>query len=291
MNTLPDPVSFASALAKFSDHLKDQKRSSATVIAYANDLKQLQAYLEEHRITQATTVQTPHLQEYVAYLSNHNYTAKSVSRKLNSIKSFFKFLTIQGLTSVDPAKPLGHPKYATLPPRILSTDEYKKLRDASRLDIRMSAIVELLLQTGVRISELANIHLEDASKNELTIRTAENNPARTIPLNRSAATAVQNYLTIRPQVKDLHLFVTKTGRPLLVRNIRTAIDRYFRHAGIKNVKVNDLRHTFVAHQLQAGVDPELLAKTVGHKRLSSTSKYLDFVKTTVSTLSSRLVEL
>ncbi len=291
MNNLPDPVSFATAISSFSDYLKTQKRSTATVIAYANDLQQLRKYLEEHRITQATTVQTPHLQEFVAYLSNHGYTAKSVSRKLNSIKSFFKFLTSQGVITSDPAKPLDHPKYDTAAPRILSVDEYRKLRDASRLDIRMSAIVELLLQTGVRISELANIHLEDVVKNELTIRAAENNPARTVPLNKSAAAAVQNYLSVRPPVKDPHLFVTKTGRPLLVRNIRTAIDRYFTHAGIKNVKVNDLRHTFMAHQLQAGVDPEYLAKTVGHKRLSSTSKYFDFIKSSVSTLSSRLIEL
>lgn len=291
MNNLPDPISFESAQSKFIDDLKTQKRSSATVIAYTNDLKQLKNYLAEHKITQATTVQTPHLQEYVAHLSNNSYTAKSVSRKLNSIKSFFKFLRSQQLIPTDPARPLSHPKYESSPPRILTTDEYRRLRDACRLDIRMCAIVELLLQTGMRISELANIHLEDVSKNELTIRAEENNPARAIPLNKAAAAAVQNYLNTRPAVKDPHLFVTKTGRPLLVRNIRTAIDRYFRRADIKNVKVNDLRHTFVAHQLKAGVDPEVLAKTVGHKRLSSTNKYLDFVKTTVDTLSSRLIEL
>ncbi len=291
MNNTLEPVSLEIAISSFTDYLRTQKRSSATVIAYANDLAQLKKYLEEHRITQATTVQTPHLQEYVTHLSTNGYTAKSVSRKLNSIKSFFKFLVGQKTVAADPAQPLGHPKYDTAPPRILSTDEYKRLRDASRLDIRMCAIVELLLQTGIRISELANIHLEDVAKNETVIRPAENNPARTIPLNKSATTAVQNYLAIRPQVKDPHLFVTKTGRPLLVRNIRTAIDRYFTHAEIKNVKVNDLRHTFMAHQLQAGVDPEYLAKTVGHKRLSSTSKYFDFIKSSVSTLSSRLVEL
>ncbi len=291
MNANIEPVSMARAISDFVEHLRTQKRSSATVIAYANDLKQLQKYLEEHRITQATTVQTPHLQEFVAHLSTNGYTAKSVSRKLNSIKSFFKFLVAQGVIPADPAKPLGHPKYDTAPPRILSTDEYKRLRDACRLDIRMCAIIELLLQTGLRISELANLHLEDVSKNELQVKAIENNAARTIPLNKAASASVQNYMAVRPQVKDPHLFVTKTGRPLLVRNIRTAIDRYFDHAGIKNVKVNDLRHTFVAHQLQAGVDPEYLAKTVGHKRLSSTSKYLDLVKSSVSTLSSRLVEL
>lgn len=291
MDNLIEPISFPKAIDTFVGHLKNQKRSTATVIAYANDLKQLQKYLEEHRITQATTVQTPHLQEFVAHLSNNNYTAKSVSRKLNSIKTFFKHLLAQEKITTDPARPLGHPKYDTAPPRILSIDEYKRLRDACRLDIRMCAIIELLLQTGLRISELANLHLEDINKNELSVRAAENNPARLVPLNKAAAASVQNYLAIRPQVKDPHLFVTKTGRPLLVRNIRTAIDRYFDQAGVKSAKVNDLRHTFMAHQLQAGVDPEYLSKTVGHKRLSSTSKYFDFIKASVSTLSSRLVEL
>src|SRR5262249_47462826 len=159
------------------------------------------------------------------------------------------------------------------PPRILTASEYKALREACRLDIRMSAIIELLLQAGIRISELANLRLDDVRKNELVVRPVENNSERTIPLSKSCVTAIQNYLAIRPKVKDDHLFVTKSGRALLVRNIRTSIDRNFKAAGVKNAKVNDLRHTFVAHQLAGGVDPEYLSKAVGHKRLTSTAKY------------------
>ena len=279
MSELPNPISFASALEKFVDHLKSQKRSSATTIAYQGDLRQLHLYLESHRITQATTVQTVHLEEYVADLGTKGYTPKSISRKINSFKTFFKFLHEQGLHNFNPALPLTHPKYDTPAPRILTPEEYRKLRDASRLDIRISAIVELLLQTGVRIGELANLHVEDVKKNELVIRSFENNPARTIPLNKTAASALQNYLNIRPQVTDLHLFVTKTGHPLLIRNIRTAIDRYFTKAGIKEAKVNDLRHTFIAHQLGAGVDLELINHIVGHRRKSSTEKYLEYIGT------------
>lgn len=278
MSDLPNPVSFASALEKFVGHLKDQKRSSATTIAYQGDLHQLHIYLESRRITQATSVQTVHLEEYVTYLGSKNYTPKSISRKINSLKTFFKFLHENSLHTHNPASPLTHPKYDTPAPHILAPDEYRKLRDASRLDIRISAIVELLLQTGVRIGELANLHLEDVKKNELAIRSFENNPARTIPLNKTAASALQNYLNIRPQVEDTHLFVTKTGHPLLIRNIRTAIDRYFTKAGVKDAKVNDLRHTFIAHQLAAGVDLELINHIVGHRRKSSTEKYLEYVK-------------
>jgi site-specific recombinase XerD len=290
MNNLPNPISFETAQEKFINYLRSQKRSSATVTAYNGDLHQLKTYLNEHRITQATTVTTEHLQDFLDNLVTKNYTPKSISRKINSLKTFFKFLQAENLTPSNPATPLIHPKYETAPPKVLTTEEYKRLRDACRLDIRMCAIIELLLQTGIRISELANLHLEDVKKNELVVRTQENNPQRVIPLNKSAAASINNYLAIRPKVEDGHLFITKTGRPLLVRNIRTAIDRYFRQAGIAGGKVNDLRHTFISHQLQAGVEPTFLAKIVGHKRLSSTEKYLDFIKTSDQT-SSKLVEL
>lgn len=291
MENLPNPVSFADAQEKFLSHLKSQKRSSATVIAYGSDLNQLGSFLQSHKITQATTVATPHLTDFINHLTSQNYTPKSVSRKINSIKTFFKFLHTQNMILVNPSTPLTHPKYDTKPPRILSQAEYKNLRDVSRLDIRVSAIIELLLQTGMRISELANLHLEDIKKNELFLGALENNPSRTIPLNKSAAAAVQNYLAIRPQVSDTHLFVTKTGRPLLIRNIRTSIDHYFKRAGIKDAKVNDLRHTFIAHQLSHGVHPEIIHKHVGHRRLSSTQKYLEFVKITETLVVTRLLEL
>ncbi len=290
MNDLPTPISFDTALEKFSEFLKSQKRSSATVTAYNGDLVQLKNHFVDRRITQVTTLTPQHLADYLAFLSGNNYTAKSVSRKINSLKTFFKFLNQNSLTPTNPAADLAHPKYVTSAPRILLPLEYKSLRDAVRLDIRMSAIVELLLQTGMRISELANLHTEDIKKNEVYIRPLENNPGRAIPINHSVSTAVGNYLAVRPAVADTHLFITKTGHPLLIRNIRTAIDRFFRIAGVKTAKVNDLRHTFMAHQLSCGCDPLYLSQIVGHKRLSSTTKYLDFVKPQ-SPLSSRLTEL
>lgn len=290
MSELPNPVSLDAARQKFIDFLRAQKRSSATVTAYAGDLEQLQAFLNAHRITQATTIQTQHLQDFLDDLGLKGFTPKTISRKINSLKTFFKFLHQSSLTPQNPATPLVHPKYESALPRVLSQEEYLKLRGACRLDIRMCAIIEILLQTGIRISELASLHIEDVKKNELVIQVQENNAQRIVPLNKSASGAIQNYLAIRPHVTDNHLFITKTGRPLLVRNIRTAIDRYFRIAGIKGAKVNDLRHTFIAQQLQAGLEPQFLAKIVGHKRLSSTEKYFDLVKSTSPT-STKLVEL
>jgi site-specific recombinase XerD len=291
-NTPISPISLDTAIDKFVSELKSQKRSSATVTAYVGDLTQLKNYLNDHRLTQATTIQTSNLQDYLDHLLSNGYTAKSASRKLNSTKSFFKFLLSQGLLEKDPSVTVAHPKYDTSAPRILSSTEYKNLREVCRLDIRTSAIVELLLQTGIRISELANIRLEDIQKTEIYIRPIENNPARTIPLSKSAQIAIQNYLTQRPKdTTSTNLFITKTGRPLLVRNIRTIIDRYFRDANIKAAKVNDLRHTFAAFQLQSGISVSYLSEVLGHRRLTSTQKYLEYIKSPDTTTLTKLQEL
>ena len=105
----------------------------------------------------------------------------------------------------------------------------------------------------------------------------EDTNERTIPLNKPAAEGVKNYLEIRSKTPSHALFVTKTGRALLIRNIRTSIDRYFKIAGIKGAKVNDLRHTWVAHQLESGTSLLVVSKLAGHKRLSTTERYLQFI--------------
>jgi len=125
---------------------------------------------------------------------------------------------------------------------------------------------------------LADLRITDVKNDNILIRPHEKHIERLVPLNKSAKEALTRYLQARPKVQDDHVFVTKSGKPFLVRNIRTAIERYFRIAGIENAKVNDLRHTFVAHHLKHGVSLVLLSKILGHKRLSTTERYLNFVQ-------------
>jgi len=268
---------------KFIAHLKKQSRSSATVLAYGKDIEQLSDFLAELDKNRVHEISTKDLQAFMAKLSKEGYTPKSISRKTNSTKTFFRFLKINDLITDDPATLLEHPRFEMKPPRILTKTEYRALRDAARSDIRMSAIIELLLQTGIRIGELSRLKISDlkiinTKTNELHIPAGESYPERTVPLNKAAETAVQRYLEVRPNTKEETLFVTKTGRSLLVRNIRTAIDRYFKLAGIKDAKVNDLRHTFVAHHLMAGTSLVLVSKLAGHKRLATTEKYLNLIQ-------------
>lgn len=274
------PKTLRDAHQQFTANLQEQGKAHATVIAYSKDIEQLVNALEERSIVLAEQVVAEQIDDFKEVLKKQRYTSKSISRKINSIKAFFRFLILQGDLSDSPADIISHPKFDQSPPRILSKLEYRALRDACRGDIRMSAIVELLLQTGMRISELADLQVAevDLERNTIYIHPQNSREARRIPVNAAAKSALEDYLKIRPRAREKTLFLTKTCRPFLVRNIRTAIDRYFRLAGIKDAKVNDLRHTFIVEQLKAGTPLVYISQLVGHKRITTTEKYLKLIE-------------
>jgi site-specific recombinase XerD len=278
----------------FLEELKKKKKASSTLLAYGKDVEQFIEWLEQHQIADATQISKEQVEEYSKDLQHKRYTDKSVVRKINSLKAFFSFLVESGALVVNPVDRIERPKFENAAPRILTKLEYRALRDVCRSDRRISAIVELLLQTGIRISELAALKLDDfnADKKTLSVKSPDSESlSRTIPLNNAAVRSLQDYLAIRPKAREKTIFVTKTLKPFLVRNIRSAIDRYFRLAGIKNAKVNDLRHTFIVEQLMAGTPLVYVSQLVGHKRITTTEKYLQFLGNNVDTASMRIEEL
>ena len=262
---------------QFIDYLKKQGKSSSTILAYNNDLSQFAEFLGKRQITQVTSVGKEQIEEFKEYLSYNKYLPKSASRKLNAIKSFFRYLKTQNLIEANPSEKVDYPQYETKPPRILSQMEYRALRDAVRNDIRIAAVIEILLQTGLRIGELARLELEDIKDNSLRIKAYESQPERNVVFAQAAKKALDRWLEFRPQTKTKNVFITKTGRSFLIRNIRTIVNRYFKEAGIKDATINDLRHTFISHQLANGASVVMIQKLVGHKRLSTTEKYLNLI--------------
>lgn len=275
---MPNDKSLKAAQQNFVDYLKKSGKATSTILAYGADIEQFVKFLDKKQITQTTSVSQEHVEEFKDYLTKEKYTKKSISRKLNSLKTFFRYLKERNIIKQDPAASVEHPRYEIKPPRVLSRMEYRALRDASRDDPRMAAIIELFLQTGLRIGELARLELDDIGEKEIKIRAYESHPERTVPLNEPAKKALNRYFEVRPKTKSRAVFVTKTGRPMLVRNIRASIGRYYRIAGIKGATVNDLRHTFIVHQLSSGTSVTTVQRLVGHKRLSTTEKYLELVE-------------
>lgn len=273
-----DNIMLPSLVERFINYLKSQGKSEFTIVAYRKDLEQFIGFLTSKEKSDIREVKKDDISAFINKLILDNYTKKSASRKLNSVRTFFRYLKNEEIIEQNPSLEVSHPKYSQLPPRIFSKLEYRALRDLAKDDVRTYALVEVLLQTGIKIGELANLITEDVRENVLFIRNYGKNPAREVPLNKAAKKAITDYLKIRNNTDDQHLFITRNGHPLLIRNIRQIISRCFREVGIENATVNDLRNTFIAYQLINGSSIEYIAKIVGHKRLSSTERFLNLVK-------------
>lgn len=275
-------INLSDAQSQFTDKLKADGKAHATIIAYSKDIEQVVEYIKKQGKLTVTEVSADDIDDFKELLKKQRYTSKSISRKINSIKAFFRFLMIKNYIQHNPADVITHPKVEQSLPRVLSKLEYRALRDACRGDVRIAAIVEILLQTGMRISELANLKMTDIDfeRNVMNIIAQNSRDARRVPMNKAAKNSLMDYLKVRPRAREKTIFLTKTCRPFLVRNIRTAIDRYFRLAGIKDAKVNDLRHTFIVEQLKAGTPLVYISQLVGHKRITTTEKYLQLVENT-----------
>lgn len=284
-----DPIK--NLLPKFTDYLNGKGRSPATVLAYKSDLDQLVNFLANREKVLPEQVRSSDLDSFRDTLLTDKYTPKSVSRKLNAVKTLFRWMLSQNFISSDPSSTVAHPKVDINTPKFLSQLEYRALRDVVRSDVRIAAIVELILQTGLRISEVASLKKLNVKENELKIESYAAQPERVIPLNKPARDAINLYLGQRPKVDSPYLFASKNGKPLAVRNIRASISRYMQKAELPSYSVNDLRTTFMIENIKAGVDLVLLSQVSGHKRLSTTERYLELVGVKEPGKKSSLVEL
>ncbi len=267
-----------SVITSFENKLKEDNKSVYTIIAYTKDIEQFLDFCRDSRKKELKNLTSEDIEAFIEDRKKKGYTLKSISRKLNSIKTFFRFAIEQNHIAENPSSTISHPKLETHVPRVLTTQEYRSLRDACRKDKRLYSIVELLIQTGMKIGELCRLELEDVVyKNEmpvkLKIKKHESSLEREVPLNQAGSQAIVDYLEIRPTFNNPTLFLTKTGNPLLMRNIRFYLDRAFKKAGIKDATVNDLRNTFIAHHLAKGASILVISQIVGHKRVSTTERY------------------
>jgi len=283
--------SLKSLLPTFISSLEEKKRSPSTILAYRADLEQMVIFLTAKNISTPAMVKTSDIESFRDSLLSQKYTPKSVSRKLNAVKTFFRFLMDGKFISSDPSTSVSHPKIESTDPKFLSAIEYRALRDIVRNDTRIAAIIEIILQTGLRISEVATLKQDNYKDTSLHIDAYATQTSRDIPLNQSAKGILDKYLEERPKTASPFIFVSKNGKPLAIRNIRAAIDRYFQKAEIPGYTVNDLRTTFLVQNLKSGVDLVFLSHVTGHKRLSTTERYLELAQITQSGKKQELVEL
>jgi len=278
-------------LPKFIESLKTKGRSPATILAYRSDLEQLVDYLIKRERVLPEQVRPDDLDSFRDTLLADKYTPKSVSRKLNAVKTFFRYLISENVITSDVSSSVAHPKIESSLPKFLSPLEYRALRDVVRNDVRIAAIIELILQTGLRISEVASLKTENVKDGSMKIESYATQPERNVPLNKPSQDVLNAYLVIRPKVDSPYVFISKNGKALAVRNIRASIARYVQRAELPGYSVNDLRTTFIVENLKAGVDIVLLSQVTGHKRLSTTERYLELAQITEPGKKQTLIEL
>ena len=279
-------------LPKFVDNLKEKGRSPSTVLAYRSDLEQLVEFLTKNNKATPDQILSSDLDIFRDTLLAQKLTPKSVSRKLNAVKTFFRWLVENNFLTEDLSKGVQHPKLETTLPKFLTPIEYRALRDVVKGDMRISAMIELILQSGIRISEVANMKMEDIKENQIKIEGYATQPERTVPINKPAKDALDRYLNERPKdVVSEYVFISKNGKPLAVRNIRASVDRFIQKAELPKYSVNDLRTTFIVENIKNGVDLILISQVSGHKRISTTERYLELAGVKESCKKQALIEL
>lgn len=278
-------------LPKFIKNLEEKKRSPSTILAYRADIEQLIDYLLQKNASSPENVKPIYLESFRDYLLMQKYTPKSASRKLNAVKTFFRWLRDEKIISRDPSKDVSHPIIENSIPKFLSPLEYRSLRDIVRGDTRVAAIVELVLQAGIRISEVANLKLNDIKNDSVRIAAYATQPERVVPINQPAREAIDAYLKERRGGVAINLFVSKNGKPLAIRNIRASIDRYMQKADVPQYSINDLRNTFIIENLKRGVDIVTVSQVAGHKRLSTTERYVELAELKETGKKQKLEEL
>lgn len=255
---------------------------------YSRDLRELIDYLAICSITDVGLVRLPHLEGYLAELDRRGLQGSSRNRKTHTIKSFFKWLVHHDLLITNPTVHLIPPRAIKKEPRFLSEDEYKRLLRACSHHPRDAAMIEVFLQTGMRLSELANLALRDVELPKRITRDIDSmgsvrvqrkgGKIEQIPLNYKAWQALATYLKVRPKVEHKGLFVTKFKTQMTARAVEYMVHKYLVECNIHHASVHTLRHTMATHHVARGTDIKTVQVTLEHASLATTSIYVSLSK-------------
>lgn len=269
----------------FYQYIKLEKRYSLhTLDAYKSDLSQFEGFIaESYGIDQDTLVSYAMIRSWLASLIDKGISARSVNRKLSSLKAYYRFLRKEGIIDDNPlsralslSTPKRLPVFATVPEMALALAHPK---EGTPFEIsRDLLILEILYCTGIRLSELINLRIADADTQAGTIKvTGKRNKQRIIPVTGQLLKLIEEYLAHRsqcvmPGVKEI--IVTDQGKKAYPVFIYRKVRHYLNIAGLRGVRSpHVLRHTFATHMLNEGADLNAIKEILGHSSLASTQVY------------------
>jgi len=262
----------------------ERNYSPNTLRGYRSDLKEFERYIRESGLNSVLEVDHLTVRGYLARLQLNGLSRATVQRKLSSLKTLYRFLHRMGFIEADPTASISTPRVERRLPDFLTVEEVDMLLSAPRedrpIEVRDKAMLELMYSTGVRVSELLAIDLNDIDISEMTVRVkGKGRKERILPFGEVAKKALERYLEIRDRMIPAGsncraLFVSDWGRRMTSRNFRQRLKIYTKRAGIKKkVSPHILRHSFATHMLEAGADLRAVQELLGHSNLSTTQIY------------------
>lgn len=286
----------------FLNQLRIEKSASKlTLLSYRTDLNQFFDFMaDKHNIEKAhithdmITHQT--VRQYLTMLQDNNFKRTSIARKLASIRSFVKYLCREGIIPGNPIAAVSTPKQEKKLPKFLYPEEIQILLDApddSYFGLRDKAIMETLYATGVRVSELVNLNLQDIDLEEELIRVwGKGSKERIVPFGKMAKLSLLKYIDeARPLLlkaknkQENALFLNKHGTRLSDRSIRNILNKYVDAVALnQKISPHAIRHSFATHLLNNGADLRSVQELLGHIRLSTTQIYTHLTKENIKAI-------
>jgi tyrosine recombinase XerC len=247
--------------------------SDHTIRNYGIDLIDWLSFLEKKKIK---SPDHHNVREYLGLLTEKGLSKRTVARKIACLKSFYRFLSIRGRTERDPAEIISSPKLPKKLPHFLQIEEIERLIEATKNDkfsLRNRAIIELLYSSGLRVSELSNLDIEDIDFGTGTVRCfGKGKKERITPFGSLAREALEAYLQETSR-RSGTLFLNRFGNRITTRGIWMIIENIRKKAGLFHLSPHTLRHSVATHLLERGADIRSVQEFLGHKRLSTTTIY------------------
>lgn len=266
---------------KFIIYLRVEKNASPHTIAnYSKDLASFSVFLGVKDVGEIDHLT---LRKFLAELRAKNYSKRTVARKLASLRSFFKFMFREGHIKTNPISAVSTPKLDKKLPVILDVAKAARLvqspADDTAAGSRDRAILETLYSTGIRVSELVGLDMDDIDFISEVVKVfGKGSKERIVPIGRPAVDAIRRYVDKKSGIKRVKdraaVFLNKSGKRLTDRSVRRVVDKYIRLCSIaEHISPHSLRHSFATHLLDRGADLRSVQELLGHANLSTTQIY------------------
>ncbi|KGX88458.1 tyrosine recombinase XerC [Pontibacillus litoralis] len=282
----------------FLEYLQIEKNASPfTIECYVKDLAEFLAFLEKEKLYSPYDVDYSVIRIFLTELYEKQLSRRTVSRKLSSLRTFYRFLEREGKVDSNPFMQVSLPNSNKPIPKFLYSEELEKLfhvNDLSTpLGARNQALLELLYATGMRVSECVNLHMKDIDLSLGTVLVkGKGRKERYIPFGRFAQIALEEYLEngrvtllMKSNLETDRIFLNAKGTPLTDRGVRIILNKIVQKAALTiDLHPHKLRHTFATHMLNEGADLRSVQELLGHEHLSSTQIYTHVTKDRLRTI-------